>query len=82
MNDSIKRQIIEKIYKLPSVGLYPHVSLESVIKIINDTSFIDRCKNCEWWNFEYHQCRRQICAVFFENDYCSYYAERKNDETN
>lgn len=65
MNDSIKKQIIEKIIKLPSVGLYPHVSLESVIKIINDTSFEqpelhydEWCTDCKEYDQKRHCCPR------------------------
>lgn len=65
MNDSVKKQIIEKIIKLPSVGLYPHVLLESVIKIINDTSFEqpelhydEWCTDCKEYDQKRHCCPR------------------------
>ena len=65
MNDSIKKQIIEKIIKLPSVGLFPHVPLEGVIKIINDTSFeqpeykMDEwCTDCKEYDQKRHCCPR------------------------
>ena len=38
------------------------------------------CKDCRWFEPDRHQCGRQICAVFYEDDYCSF-AERCTDET-
>lgn len=40
---------------------------------------IIRCKDCKWFNTSINQCNRQIAAVFFENDFCSY-AERLGDD--
>ena len=37
------------------------------------------CKDCRWFEPDRHQCGRQICAVFYEDDYCSF-AERRTDE--
>ena len=36
------------------------------------------CKDCRWFESDRHQCGRQICAVFYEDDYCSF-AERRTD---
>lgn len=41
-------------------------------------SEIIRCKDCKWFIASISQCDRQICAVFFENDFCSY-AERREE---
>lgn len=40
---------------------------------------IIRCKDCKWFDYDWHQCRRQVCASFYMNDYCSY-AEREEDD--
>jgi len=38
------------------------------------------CRDCRWFEPDRHQCGRQVCAVFYEDDYCSF-AERCTDET-
>ena len=40
---------------------------------------IIHCKDCKWFDVDQHQCRRQVCASFYMNDYCSK-AERRTDE--
>lgn len=39
---------------------------------------LTECKDCKWFNASISQCGRQICGVFFENDFCSY-AERREE---
>ena len=44
---------------------YYHEKDKDIVNVI-------RCKNCKWHNQSTNQCGRQICAVFYENDWCSY----------
>ncbi len=41
---------------------------------------IIHCKDCKWFCEMIHQCDRQIAAVMFENDFCSYAEWRTDDE--
>ena len=33
---------------------------------------IIHCKDCKFYDKNSHTCNRQICAVMYENDFCSY----------
>ena len=37
---------------------------------------IVRCKDCRWHETDINQCGRQVCAVMYDDDFCSL-AERK-----
>lgn len=52
-------------------------SLRMAISALEQPEII-RCKDCEWYNFKINQCNRQICAVMYEDDFCSH-AERRTD---
>lgn len=38
-----------------------------------------RCKDCTWHNKDINQCRRQVCAVMYADDFCKY-GERRDEQ--
>lgn len=41
-------------------------------------SEIIHCKDCIWHNKDINQCNRQVCAVMYADDFCSY-GERRGE---
>ena len=55
------------------------IALEVAIAALEQPEII-RCRDCAWHNIKINQCNRQICAVMYEDDFCSH-AERRTDDT-
>ena len=81
MNDLISRKAAIDIVVFECgkwTGLAKEIS-KQLKRLPSAQPEIIRCKDCRWFDSEINQCDRQICAVFYDDDFCSY-AERKADE--
>lgn len=46
-------------------------AIRMAINALKNQPEIIRCKNCEHYNSEIHQCGIQICSSIDEDDFCS-----------
>ena len=54
--------------------------IDAIMQLPSAQPEIIRCRDCAWHNIKINQCNRQICAVMYEDDFCSH-AERRTDDT-
>lgn len=68
---------------LPKFTGYALSATEVAMAVANaptiDAVPVVRCKDCIWYNKDINQCRRQVCAVMYADDFCSY-GERRDEQ--